>query len=190
MTLKEQKKITEKIIKNSLKLAIQEISISGELFSEESLRYIVLNEISKEKIFGTFPNEHSSKNRLVLEFPYLKNKKTAGIFRPDIASIKIDDDGVVQNCNPIVIELKITHWATKDIVKCREYINPNKGRIFFNLAVVVVAPTPKKRNLAQLKTSKRKRLQELKKSTNNEELKILFAWIDTSKNVPELFWIS
>jgi len=189
MTLKKQKKILEKIIENSLKNAIDEIAICGELFSEESLRYLVMNELSKEKIFGSFPNDNNTSCKLVFEYAYSINKRANGIYRPDIASLKIDGTGNVEKINPLVIELKITDWATKDIVKCREYVNPNKGKLFFNLAAVVVAPTPKKRNLAIIKTADRKRIQSLKKA-NNDDLRILFAWIDHQKNQPELFWIS
>jgi hypothetical protein len=189
MTIDRQKKLLEKIIKNSLKNAIDEIAICGELFSEESLRYLVMNELSKEKIFGTFPNDNNSSCKLVFEFAYSKNKRKSGTYRPDIASLKIGEAGKVENINPLVIELKITDWATYDIDKCREYVNPNKGKLFFNLAAVVLAPTPKKRNLAKIKTDERKRIQLLKKA-NNDDLRILFAWIDHQKNQPELFWIS
>lgn len=113
-----------------------------------------------------------------------------GTYRPDIASLEVDIYGNVQTVNPLVIELKITHWATKDIVKCREYINPDKGRLFFNIAVVVVAPTPRSRNLALHKTNERKRIQMQTKSKNDSDLRILFAWINHENKKPELFWIS
>lgn len=132
-----KKKILEKAIKGSLEKAIKEIHITNPDFSEEALRYIVMSELSNYSIFGTFPNTNS-KTKLVFEKTYnrLKRKKTSK-FRPDISSIN-------ENTNLLAIELKIAKPSISndlyDIIKCKEYINLDKGKCSFELAASIYAP--------------------------------------------------
>ena len=70
LPINEQKALLEQVVKNALERAINEISICENLFSEEALRYIVMDELSKMQIWGQFPNNKQSEKRLVFEFAY------------------------------------------------------------------------------------------------------------------------
>lgn len=188
--INEQKSLLEQVVKNALNRAINEIIICENLFSEEALRYIVMDELSKMQIWGQFPNNKQSEKRLVFEFAYPKFKRKVGTFRPDIASLNIDKNGNVLTSNSLAIELKVADWATQDIVKCRNYLDPKQGKINFDLAAVIIAPLPKKRALASFRTSERKRIQQQKRFINKSDLKILYGWINPEHNKPEIFWIS
>jgi hypothetical protein len=191
MNIRDQKLKLEIVIRSALERAILEINNSGVLFSEESLRYIVVDEISKANFWGNFPNNSEDK-KLVFEYAYPKFQREGkkGTYRPDIVSLKIDANGNVSEENLLAIELKISSWATKDIVKCREYLNPKKGKKYFQLSAVVLAPHPKNQRMAVYRTTERKRLQSQKKMSQDSDLRILFAWVDPKTNQPELFWIS
>ena len=132
-----KKEILEKAVTRSLEKAIEEIHISNPDFSEEALRYIVMSELSRHSIFGTFPNTNS-KTKLVFEKKYnrLKRKKSS-TFYPDISSIE-------ENTNLLAIELKIAKPSVSnelyDITKCKEYINPDKGKCSYELAASIYAP--------------------------------------------------
>ncbi len=75
-----QKEIME-VVKTSLELAWDECQVVSEsYFSEETLRYIVANQISavlsKNTNLVSFPNKEENKYKLVFEYPYTKNKIT------------------------------------------------------------------------------------------------------------------
>jgi hypothetical protein len=65
VTILEKKKL-ESALKNALQQALIEMESVGDFFSEEALRYLVMSEISKKKIWGTFPNKLNSKKNYYL----------------------------------------------------------------------------------------------------------------------------
>ncbi len=71
------KKKLQTALRRALKLALIEMDCVEDGFSEESLRYLVMSEISKKKIWGTFPNKPGGKTKLLFEQEYniLKFKK-------------------------------------------------------------------------------------------------------------------
>ena len=108
-----KKKKLESALKRSLNLALVEMKSVKKGFSEESLRYIVMSEISKKEIWGAFPNPIESENKLLFEQEYniLKIKKKT--FKPDIISKN-------ENEHLLAIELKIKNDII-DVRKCKKY---------------------------------------------------------------------
>jgi hypothetical protein len=127
-TLATKKKL-EAALKSALKLAIQEMKATQSGYSEEALRYIVMNELSHQKYWGTFPNQGGNSNKLLFEQEYnvLKVKKKR--FKPDIIS-KNEDDHL------LAVELKIKNNIL-DVKKCMEYISESKGNVHFKLAAAI-----------------------------------------------------
>ena len=130
----------ETIVLNSLKKASDEMEFSGENFTEESLRYIVMKEISENGYYGTFPNRMDNKRQIQFEYNYFKGKKNPKEkFMPDIVSLE-------RNERLLVIELKINRTRgslIKDLKKCIEYLHENKGEMFDMAAMIFTIPKHK-----------------------------------------------
>ena len=188
ISIDKQKQKLEKAVINSLKIAISEMEISKNYYSEEALRYIVVNEISKNEIWGSFPNK-TKDLQLNFEFPYSKYRRIIGRFFPDITSLKFCEEGKINSINPLAVELKIKkNYNLKDINKCREYVNPKKGKHHFELAAFIVAPYKQNMNYEIFQFISR---QE-KKLVKAEELKILYGYIEYNKDnnpIPKTRWI-
>jgi hypothetical protein len=163
-----KKKKLESAIKNSLKLALIEMEIVGARFSEESLRYIVMNELSKKKIWGTFPNNSYNEEQLLFEQKYRKFKNKKGDFKPDIVSIKKDN-------HLLAVELKITN-DEKDIDKCKEYISEVKGHVSFELAAAVYATSRHETQVSH--RIEPKTIYARKNGKNIENSRLLVAYIE------------
>lgn len=123
-------------VKKAVIEANKEREATKSLFSEEALRYIVVKHISQLKKFGTFPNLASSKTKLVFEMEYHRLKTKESKYKPDIASVTVDNFGRVVDLH-IAVELKIKP-NIDDIKKCLHYISHKHGRSTFKLAICVV----------------------------------------------------
>ena len=119
-------------LKNSLEQALIEMESVGKAgFSEEALRYLVMSEISKQKYWGSFPNELKNENKLLFEQEYQRLKFKRKTLKPDIVSINDRE-------HLLAVELKIKSDIS-DVNKCKEYIDQTKGRSCFKLAACVYA---------------------------------------------------
>lgn len=177
-------------IKTALTKSIQELNATQSDFTEEALRYIVMNELSKKKHWGTFPNAVNSKSKLVFECTYVKNANNNKKYKPDIASYKVIGN---KKEFSLAVELKITN-DTGDIQKCKEYINEKKGEISFKLATVVYLNQRgkpfEKKVAGHLISAKSKGLTQ----ENSQLLLAYVKWDATSLNnhqtgLPVLKWI-
>ncbi len=161
----------ETIVLNSLKLATVEMEFSGENFTEESLRYIVMKEISENGYYGTFPNRFDNKRQIQFEYNYFKGKKNPNEkFMPDIVSLE-------GNKRLLVIELKINRTRSslmKDLIKCIEYLNENAGEMFDIAAMIFTLPKHKQGKEAWM-------FEEMLKTTIKEK-KTLINKIPNIKN--------
>lgn len=131
----KRKREIQKTIFSALALFSEEKKVSKH-FTEETLRYIVIMELSKLKEYGSIPNKFKTKPQLSCQFVY-KKKKSAETdeWRPDIISAKFDKSGEL--IDPILaIELKINS-SDKDFEKCQHYINEKVGNHVFKLAVMI-----------------------------------------------------
>ncbi|MFN5334215.1 MAG: hypothetical protein ACK5BV_03390 [Bacteroidota bacterium] len=184
------KKKLETALRRALKLALIEMDCVEDGFSEESLRYLVMSEISKKKIWGTFPNKPGGKTKLLFEQEYniLKFKKKT--FKPDIVSKKGEE-------HLLAIELKIKSDVS-DIDKCKEYINDNKGFVSFELAASVYATPQPYTQVAHLLENRIKYAKKIRKNIKNARLLVAYIeWEpkyygiknDSKKNRIRLEWI-
>jgi hypothetical protein len=93
------KKEIEEIVKNSLEIALKEFQVVNKgYFYEETLRYIVVNQINKvlteRQNFVSFPNKKENKYKLVFQFPYTVKKNSVNpkikgsTFKADLAIIR------------------------------------------------------------------------------------------------------
>jgi hypothetical protein len=121
------------VVTNSLNNAYIELTNSKKYFTEESLRYIVMMELSKNGFWGNFPNREDGP-KLFFEYEYIKNKvkSSSKVYKPDIVSVFNGKECL------LAIELKITN-STKDIDKCLEYLDKNKGKETYKFATVIYA---------------------------------------------------
>ena len=109
-TPKEQKTRLVVAIKSALIEANNEMVVLKQHYTEENLRYVVMNRISHVKCFGHFPNIDKYDYLLCFEKQYEKNT-----FKPDIVSVKFRSNGKnkkINPTNPLVIELKINAAIT------------------------------------------------------------------------------
>lgn len=143
---KERKALESAVIK-SLEIAYMEREVTKSEFKEESLRYIVLSQISQKQLFGKFPNKQKGKI-LVMQHTYERQKKkNAGVYYPDIASLKLTPSGnISKSMHPLAIELKIHERIKEDINKSRDYLN-KRGKQRFRLCAVVSAGKKAPKNL-------------------------------------------
>ena len=179
----------KKFAKKALIKAMKESQLSMGNFSEEALRYIVLEELRRIKFLGEFPNKIKAKYHIYFEYNYKKFKTKKGVFRPDIASIVNPlKPQIFINTHPLAIELKITSEIRKDIVKCREYISSKKGEIHFEYAMLIVVPSQKKISSLRDQVNVLKTRHSQMKSLPKQE-KILFCWCDPEKDFIDTFWI-
>jgi hypothetical protein len=172
------KKKLESALKKALKQALIEMeSVGSKRFSEESLRYLVMSEISKTEFWGTFPNQLNSKNKLLFEQEYIRLKDRKETFKPDIVSINVKEQEHL-----LAIELKITR-DIKDLDKCKEYIDPKRGRACYKLAAAVYAIH---RDLPQIAYDVESKIKSaIKRSISRENGRLLVAyieWHDIHKN--------
>jgi hypothetical protein len=168
METEKTKKMLENALKKALQQALIEMESVGDGFSEESLRYIVMSEISRLKIWGTFPNKPNCENKLLFEQEYNKLKFRKKTLKPDIVSKN-------NNEHHLAIELKIKSDVS-DINKCKEYINEKKGRANFKLAASVYAIPKKLTQIAYHIESKIKHANKIGISRKNGRL--LVAYIE------------
>ena len=185
------KKLLQQVVDNALEGTLEEYyNVSNqELFTEEALRYITVNQINKAKVFGQFPNKRNSNIKLCFEFSYKRAKSNhSKKYKPDIAIIEIDEEDEI---NPLIaIELKI-QGKHLDIYKSHHYVS-NMGIHSFKIAVcIIVCPFKKKlpENSAQSFHRKRK-TPDLKSNI----LVGVIEWIRTDNNnySPEMltYWIN
>jgi hypothetical protein len=132
-----RKRTLEISIQNALNIAIEEIHLANPFFSEEALRYIVMNELSNKDIFGNFPNSRYNKTKLLFEKNYDRFKRKKTKYKPDISSINQNNDHL------LAVELKIAKPSSAhdlfDIDKCIEYIRKDKGKYSYELAASIYA---------------------------------------------------
>jgi hypothetical protein len=166
------KKKLETALKKALKQALIEMeSVGSKSFSEESLRYLVMSEISKTEFWGTFPNQLNSENKLLFEQEYYRDKRDKDrkeTFKPDIVSINKHE-------HLLAIELKITN-DIKDVDKCKEYIDPKKGSACFKLAAAVYAIHKDLYQVAKYVEPKIK--SAIKRRISRENGRLLVAYIE------------
>jgi hypothetical protein len=163
------KKKLETALKKALKQALIEMeSVGSKSFSEESLRYLVMSEISKTEFWGTFPNQLNSENKLLFEQEYKRHKDRKETFKPDIVSINKHE-------HLLAIELKIKN-DIKDVDKCKEYIDPKKGSTCFKLAAAVYAIHKDDYQFAKHVEPKIK--NAIKKRISRENGRLLVAYIE------------
>lgn len=165
ISLSKKKKL-ESALKRSLKLALVEMKSVNKGFSEESLRYIVMSELSKKEIWGSFPNPIENETKLLFQQEYniLKFKKR--IFKPDIIS-KNEEQHL------LAIELKIKNDIT-DVDKCKEYISESKGWVSFDLAASVYAIMPGSGQIDYKVKDKIKHAEKIGKNIHNSRLLVAF----------------
>jgi hypothetical protein len=165
----ETKKKLESALKKALKQALIEMeSVGFDCFSEESLRYLVMSEISKTELWGTFPNKLNSKNKLLFEHEYNKLKVRRKTLKPDIVSIN-------EHEHLLAIELKIKSGIS-DVDKCKEYIDPKTGRACFKLAAAVYAIH---KDLPQIARHVEPRIKSaIKRRISRENGRLLVAYIE------------
>ena len=185
VTTKEKKSALERAVSRTLRAAKLERDRTGEFYTEEALRYIALTKISKEGVFGKFPNAKGANPILVMEYNYDRHKRSKKKNqRPDIASIYVDVDVDMdgnkywqpKKKNPLVIELKIDTSSGKvneDIYKVEEYIDETQGDIYFELGAVIVG-TPL--------------YYDMPVRVNKNDSKILFGYLDEKYKVVT-YWI-
>lgn len=149
----EYKRRVEDCIKRAVELAIQEKKRVGAFFTEESLRYLVMFELSSkrhyENDFPTYPSlKSTSRPVLLFEFPYdrwynvnkrmknkLKQKSGNAIYKPDIVCLKLNSKGEITE-SLYIIELKVK-TNKSDIQKCAEYVHPDIGGQSFHFAICI-----------------------------------------------------
>lgn len=135
--ISEKRKKLNIALQNALKLAIIEKEIIGKNFKEETLRGIVMNELSRQNVWGSFPNSNTNNLILLYEYKYLRRK--TGLkkeFIIDIASISNSNES---DCF-LAVELKISNNFNsfrKDIQKCKNYLSSSRGFDVFELAAFV-----------------------------------------------------
>ena len=190
VTMREKKSALERAVGRTLDAARLERDRTGEFYTEEALRYITLAEISKEGVFGKFPNPRGANPILVMEYNYYRHKRSKKKNqRPDIASLytdlDVDTDGneywQPKKKNPLVVELKIDTSSGKiydDIYKVEEYIDEAQGDIYFELGAFIVVP----------KKSKTCYEENLPERVNKKDSKILFGCLDENDEVV-MYWI-
>lgn len=163
------KKKLESALKKALKQALIEMeSVGSKRFSEESLRYIVMSEISKTEFWGTFPNQLNSENKLLFEQEYIRFKDRKETFKPDIVSIN-------EHEHLLAIELKIKSGIS-DMDKCKEYIDPKKGGACFKLAAAVYAIH---KDLSQIARHIEPKIKSaIKRRISRENGRLLVAYIE------------
>ncbi len=134
MSVKRKQEL-EAIVKKSLKLFSIEMQNSHH-YTEETLRYIVVSQISALKEYGSIPNRSKTKPQLSCQYTYKKSKgKTSEEWKPDIISAIWDKDGNIDD--PILaIELKI-NAKDSDFDKCNHYVNERIGLHQFKLAIMI-----------------------------------------------------
>ena len=164
---------TKKKLESALKKALQQTliemeSIGREGFSEEALRYLVMTEISKTKFWGTFPNQPTSENKLLFEKEYNRLKVRRKTLKPDIVSIN-------EHEHLLAIELKIKSDIS-DVDKCKEYIDPKKGRACFKMAACVYAIHKDLTQIAHHVEPKIKHANKI--GVNRENGRLLVAFIE------------
>lgn len=125
----------EGVVKKSLKLFSIEMQNSHH-YTEETLRYIVMSQMSALKEYGTIPNRYKTKPQLSCQYTYKKSKsKISEEWKPDIISAIWDKDGII--IDPILaIELKINH-SDSDFEKSYHYVNERVGSHKFKLAIMI-----------------------------------------------------
>lgn len=130
-----RKKDLEEAIKKSLELFAIELKYSKH-YTEETLRYIVISQISKLKLYGQIPNRTSSGAQISCEYKYGRTKSSVSKnWQPDIISAIWDKEGNI--IDPIfAIELK-TNSSDKDFKKCRDYIHKKIGTHSFQIAICI-----------------------------------------------------
>jgi hypothetical protein len=142
--ISERRRKLKIALKKALELAIQEKKITGKNFKEETLRGIVMNELSQQNLWGNFPNSNTSKSVLLYEYKYRRRK--TGLKKEyivDIASISrsMESDYTFnENACFLAVELKTSNNLksfNKDIQKCRNYISSTRGFDVFELAAFV-----------------------------------------------------
>lgn len=177
---KTKRQIAE-TIKNAAIEANNEREATRSLYSEEALRYIVIKHINKLKFFGSFPNRASSPTKLVFEMEYHRLKTKDSKYKPDIASVTLNETGEFTDFN-VAIELKIKP-SIDDIKKCRHYISPKQGRNTFKLAICIVTTSQRGDGVSY-------KIPENLKSTISQS-NILFCSIEKTKNgsAPVVIWL-
>jgi hypothetical protein len=130
-----RKKELEDAIKTSLQLFALEMHNSYH-YSEETLRYLVVTQISSLKEYGTIPNRFKTKPQLSCQYTYKKSKsKASKEWKPDIISAIWNKDGVI--VDPILaVEIKINSSDT-DFEKCIHYVNDKIGQHSFQIAIMI-----------------------------------------------------
>jgi len=194
MTQKQIKLALQEVAINALSNSIKEQDITKGAFSEEALRYLTMSEISKKKIWGTFPNKktrNGKKEDRILAFEKLyKRDLNNKFYFPDIVSYHKTN----KNHN-LVVELKIKKdIKDKDIKKCKEYLDKKSGEINFNLAMVLFSNDIDK-SFEKDMNKKIKAAAKKGTSINNSTLLLGFIeWeFDEKKNKhlgdPKTFWM-
>jgi hypothetical protein len=139
----------ETLLKKAVGRAVAEKIRVGDYFTEESLRYLVMLELTQQRDpkFPTFPNKKSGPV-IMFQYPYdrtantnkskmqrLKKKSDNNSYRPDIVCAKMTPKGTITQYY-FAIELK--HNSNEsDIQKCKEYVDSTTGASNFPIAIVI-----------------------------------------------------
>jgi hypothetical protein len=134
MTIIKKKEI-EVAIKSALEQFALEIDVSH-YYTEETLRYLVVTQLSKLKEYGTLPNRFKTKPQLSCQYTYKQTRsEESKEWKPDIISAIWNKDGEI--VDPILaVELKINN-SDRDFVKCMHYVNERIGEHSFKLAIMI-----------------------------------------------------
>jgi hypothetical protein len=103
---------------------------------EESLRYLIVNELSKIKIFGDFPAKNPEKF-ILIQHTYNSLKRGKSYQYPDIATLGKNTKGDYNYYLAVEIKNNKKNDNYKDLNKCFGYVSEEKGSEMYQLALCV-----------------------------------------------------
>jgi hypothetical protein len=103
---------------------------------EEALRYLIVAELSKIKIFGQFPAKNPEKF-ILIQHTYNTLKRGKRYQYPDIASLGKSRTGDYNWFLAVEIKNSRKQNNSADLTKCFGYVSEEKGREKYQLALCV-----------------------------------------------------
>ena len=103
---------------------------------EEALRYLLVIELSKEGIFGSFPSKKIDRF-ILIQHTYNTLKRGSKLQFPDIVSIGKKATGGYNYFLAVEIKNNGGKDNVKDLNKCFGYVDNNKGSVQYELALCI-----------------------------------------------------
>lgn len=103
---------------------------------EKSLRYLIVNELSKIKIFGDFPAKKPEKF-ILIQHTYNSLKRGKSYQYPDIAALGKNKEGDYNYYLAVEIKNNKKNANYIDLNKCFGYVSEEKGSEMYQLALCV-----------------------------------------------------